>query len=126
MTPVLDSSALLALLLDEPGWPLVSEMLRSAIISSVNFSEIVSRLQDRGFSDSQIDLVLRPLPLAVVAFSKEQAVAAGQLRRSTRSAGLSLGDRACLALALETGGVAITADRAWTGLDIGVDVRLIR
>ncbi len=126
MTDVLDSSALLALLLDEPGADHVRDILRSSVMSAVNYSEVIARLQDLGHSDSQIALVMSPLPLSVAPYSKTQAETAGKLRRATKTYGLSLGDRFCLALALELSAVAVTADQAWAALDVGVDVRLIR
>lgn len=70
--------------------------------------------------------MLGPLHLRLVDFDHAQAVQAGELRRTTRSTGLSLGDRACLALAASRGLQVLTADRAWTGLSIGLEIECIR
>lgn len=123
---VLDASALLAVLLDEQGADSVSPLLRDAVISTVNLSEVVARLQDRGAGDDVIAASIDELGLQVVPFASDHALRAGLLRGPTRNAGLSLGDRACLALAQALGGVAVTCDRAWAGLALDVPVRLVR
>jgi PIN domain nuclease of toxin-antitoxin system len=123
---VLDSSAVLAMLWDEPGAARVVDALPGARISAVNLAEVTAKLVDRGASDEDATEILRSLGLDTVAFDPEQARAAGLMRRATQKAGLSLGDRACLALARAERAVALTADRAWTGLSLGVDVEVIR
>ena len=90
---VLDASALLALLNDEPGAELVAKSLPQAAISAVNLSEVVAKLADAGMPDEAIRDALRGLPLDVVPFDVEQAYDAGLLRSITRDVGLSLGDR---------------------------------
>lgn len=126
MSSVIDASALLALLQDEPGANRVADALSDAIISAVNVSEVVAKLCDNGFEPDQARETLEILPLNVVDFDLPQAIEAGLLRRATRSFGLSLGDRACLALAARSGVSAMTADRAWAQLEIGIPVDLIR
>jgi ribonuclease VapC len=111
---VLDASALLALLQNEPGAERVAELLSDGAVSAVNLSEVVAKLADHGMPATDIREALDGLPLDVHAFDREAAFAAGELRRITRAAGLSLGDRACLALAAHLGVTAVTADRAWT------------
>lgn len=96
------------------------------MVSTVNASEIVAKLIDRGASDDQAQRTLDALPVQIVPFDTEQAKAAGRLRRETRGAGLSLGDRACLSLALREGATVLTADRAWASLDVGVEIEVIR
>lgn len=123
---LLDASALLALIFEEPGGEVVANLIPNARINAVNLSEVVAKLQDRGASDSEIDATLREFRIPVVAFGPPQAIATGQLRNATRSGGLSLGDRACLSLALDVGGTAVTADRAWERLDLAVNLLLIR
>jgi PIN domain nuclease of toxin-antitoxin system len=124
---VLDASALLALLNEEPGQEEVERVLISgAVVSAVNFSEVVARLADAGMPEAALREALEGLELNVVAFDRELAYRAGLLRGATREHGLSLGDRACLALAASNRCPAITADRAWESLDVGVAVRLIR
>ncbi len=123
---VLDASALLALINGEPGAEIVSRTLPDAVVSAVNLAEVISKLTDYGHSDSEIDEVVAGLGLNVVPFDAAQARAVGILHRSSRARGLSLADRACLALADTLGGSALSTDRIWGSLDIGVDVRLIR
>lgn len=121
----LDCSAVLALLRNEPGADVVLSVLPEAIISSVNLAEVVTKLVDRNATNEAIDAALWSLNLVVVDFEPQTARLAGELRRATRSRGLSLGDRACLALAQERGLTAVTADAAWVGAT-AVPVTLIR
>lgn len=123
---VLDASALLCLLNGEPGSERVLEALPSAVIGAANLAEVVSKLRERGLSVQEVEDVLGGLPLDVRPLTASQAYAIGHLRPTTRNFGLSLGDRACLALAAELGMPALTADQAWVGLDSGVEVELIR
>jgi len=96
---VVDTSAVLALLWDEPGADMVAATLERAGISAVNWSELVAVMTERGLPDDAIRSGLSALPIAaVVPFDGDHAEIAGRLRRSTRQAGLSLGDRACLGL----------------------------
>ena len=83
------------------------------LLSTVNYSEVISKLAERGMPDDEIRLVMEGVPLKLAQFDQESAHAAGLLRRSTKSLGLSLGDRACLALARSRGAQAVTADRVW-------------
>lgn len=128
MSVVLDASALLALILDEPGAQRVEPVLPDAIISSVNLCEVVSKLQDKGMRDANILRVLATLDLDVRPQTQEQAIAAGLLRRVTRSVGLSLGDRACLALAQSLAVPAYTTETRWPEIAdaCGVVVERIR
>lgn len=123
---VLDSSAVLAVAFREPGAEHVYPILETALISGVNFAEVVAKLQDQGASDEEITVALAQLDLNVAAFDRDQAIRAGMLRASTRAKGLSLGDRACLALAIGKGATVVTTDRAWAELDLPVEVLLIR
>ena len=125
---VLDASALLALLLAEPGAETVRAVLADAAISAVNFSEVVGHYARNGVAEAQIRQVLDPLPLELAPFDADLGYVAGLLLPATRSAGLSFGDRACLALARRLSCRAMTADRAWIGIaaDTGVEVALIR
>ena len=113
---VLDASALLALLQDEPGADMVVSHLPHAVISAVNLSEVVAKLADYGIAAAQRQAALAGLDLDIRPFDAEAAYAAGSLRDMTRKLGLSLGDRACLALAIQLGGAAVTTDRAWAAL----------
>ena len=124
---VLDASALLALLFNQAGADMVAARLASAVISAVNLSEVAAKLADQGMPEEGITATLREFDLDVRPFDASQARVAGALRTATRSCGLSLGDRACLALAQAVNAVVFTADRAWAGLNVnGVRVQLIR
>lgn len=123
---VLDASAMLALFRAERGAEVVADYRGDAAASAVNIAEVASRLSDEGLNPTEWHYSLAMLELEVVAFDESQAFQAGRLRRSTRHRGLSLGDRACLQLAAMRGLPAVTADRAWRELDVGVEVRVIR
>ncbi len=113
---VLDSSAVLALLLAEPGTDTVRTALPAALLSTVNFAEIVSKLCERGMPAEQARAAIEAIGVEIIDFDVDQACMTGDLRNRTRSAGLSLGDRACLALASSRKLPAMTADTAWTAL----------
>ena len=117
---------MLALLNAEPGHETVTQALPGAVISAVNLAEVIGKLADATVPAAAIDRALAALDLEVVDFDVDQAREAGLMRPDTRASGLSLGDRACLALALARGAPALTTDRAWAALSIGVEVRLAR
>ena len=123
---VLDASALLAFLHRETGFQVVADHIKDAAVSAVNLSEVVARLADRGLLEQVIRQSLESMSVAVIPFETEQAFIAGMLRVETRSVGLSLGDRACLALARQLRVPALTADRRWAELDVGINVQVIR
>jgi ribonuclease VapC len=123
---VLDASAVLAFLRDEPGGERVERVLGNSIISAVNLSEIAAKLSDFGMPKAEIPEALSELAATSMAFDADLAIIAGALRKQTRANGLSLGDRACLALAQRTGRIALTTDRAWADLDVGVMIEVIR
>jgi ribonuclease VapC len=123
---VLDASALLALLNAEDGSAVVQDLLPDAIISTVNLAEVVTRLSNLDMPEPKIRDALGVLGLEIIPFDEDQAFQAGLLSTYTRYLGLSLGDRACLSLALTRHAIAVTADRTWKKLDVGVEIRLIR
>lgn len=123
---VLDASALLAVLHGERGADVVKTFLDGAAMSAVNWSETVQKVSARGLHIHGLRTDVEAVGVTIVPFDSEQAEAAASLWRQTRSAGLSLGDRACLVLASRLGLPAITADRSWDALHIGVDVRVVR
>ena len=123
---VLDASALLAVLRAEPGAERVEARLEGAIIGAVNLSEVVAKLIEDGVPEPQIRLAIGRLELDLHAFDAEHAYIAGILRKATRAFGLSFGDRACLALARSLGAPALTADRSWSRLDLGIAIEVIR
>lgn len=123
---VLDSSAILALLNDEAGAPRVEEVLARGIMSSVNLAEVATKLIEKGASEAQVREIIGALGCPVAEFEIGQALEAGYLRRQTREKGLSLGDRACLALGRQRGLPIMTTDRAWKELDVDVSIEFIR
>lgn len=131
MTVVLDASAVLALVQGEPGAEPVADVLRDAVMSTVNWAEVASKVRgatanrsEAKASDLRHDLCA--LGLRLVEFSAEHGDVAGELRRGTRELGLSLGDRACLALGIARNETVFTADRAWRRLRLGVAIEVIR
>ena len=128
MTVVLDSSALLAALLDEPGAAEVARVLEEAVICSVNLSEVAHGLVRNGNSEVQSRALIAALDLVTVDADAELALDSGFLRRRTNAYGLSLGDRFCFALGRRLAAPVITADRIWKDAAkvAEVEVRLIR
>jgi PIN domain nuclease of toxin-antitoxin system len=122
---VIDASTLLAVILSEP---MVGphDLLDRALMSAVNLTEVRTKLIDLGrvdlreLSEDLIRLV------RIVPFTEQQAILAASLRDATRHAGLSLGDRACLALAIHLNADVYTADRSWMALNVGCKVHLVR
>jgi ribonuclease VapC len=125
---VVDASAVLAMLLGESGAAKVKDVLSDAALTTVNLSEIAGHYARSGVAEEDIRRVLDPLPVERVMLDEELAYGAAMLLPATRAAGLSLGDRACLALARRLTAPALTADRNWiaVGRSIGVRVELIR
>jgi PIN domain nuclease of toxin-antitoxin system len=123
---VADASAVIALLVGEPFTRFEPSRLTNASIGAVNLSEVLTRLQEIGMPETQAASALERLNLRVIPFDEPQARAAARLRPATRHAGLSLGDRACLALGDALGCPVVTADRVWASLAVGVAIVLIR
>lgn len=123
---ILDASALLALLLDEPGADVVAQHLDGARISAVNLAEAGAKMVERGAGLDLVEREVHAAAITVVPFDEEQALEAARLRSATKAFGLSLGDRACLALAKRIRGIALTSDAAWAEPDLDIEVRLIR
>jgi ribonuclease VapC len=123
---ILDASAILAHLAGEPGAGAVTAHLPGAAVSAVNVAEVGAKLVDRGMSERDMRAAIGMLGLEIVVFNENAAYAAALLRDRTRKAGLSLGDRACLALGIARKLPVLTAERSWAGLDLGVEIRLIR
>ena len=123
-TVVLDASALLSLLQDEPGADEVEGMLDGALMSSVNLSEVLQKAEQHGVGTEGLEYDLEALGVEFRDFERAMARPAAELWSVQK--GLSLGDRACLALAKVTGSTAVTSDRGWAIGDLDVDVRVIR
>ena len=127
MNRVVDASALLAILNQERGAEkLTPALLSAAVTSAVNIAEVQGKLVSRGLNSDDAWQATLSIVREVVAFSTEQARIAGDLITKTRGLGLSLGDRACLALAMALKLPVYTADRLWTGLHVGVRIHSIR
>jgi ribonuclease VapC len=123
---VFDSSVILAHLNDEPGSERAAPLFGDALISAVNVAEIVSKLAERGAALNLIRAALSRYGLQIATFDEELAERTGALRPRTKSLGLSLGDRACLALAERFALPVLTADRTWKDLNLSIDVQLLR
>jgi ribonuclease VapC len=123
---VLDASALLALIQEEPGAELVELVLSNAVIGAVNWSEVVQKCLAREIDVAGMRGEFEMLGLLIDRFGPEDAQRAAELWPRTRHLGLSLGDRACLALAQEYGIPVLTADRAWQNLDLGIPIQQVR
>jgi ribonuclease VapC len=126
---VLDASAVLAYLFEEPGADTVAAlMVRDPLICTVNLSEVMAVLVRDGMAVPEAVTIITELPIDMIDLTLDLALSAGALIALTNRAGLSLGDRVCLALAKREGLTAVTADTAWTTIAeaVGVEVRLIR
>lgn len=117
-TFVLDSSAVMAVINVEKGAENVEPKFSDAVLSSVNLAEIMSKLAEcRVDLNDALEYFLR-VGLEIVDFDVRQASTCGELRPLTRHLGLSLGDRACLALAIRENAIAVTADTKWASLKV--------
>ena len=124
---VLDASAVLALVQDEPGADLVERELGGALLCAVNLAEVVGKLVDADLDSRQLAPLLRAAGVMVEPLTERDAELAGALRGAAGGRALSLGDRCCLSLALRgRAGSVLTADRAWAALDLPLTVRFVR
>lgn len=123
---VLDSSAVLAVIFNEAGNDLVAPLIGGALLSTVNLAEIHSRLIQRGSLANFAWNRLITMGCEIHSFTEQHARIAAELVRPTKPYGLSLGDRACLALAIERKAKVFTTDRAWKNLGLGIEVEVIR
>lgn len=123
---VLDASALLAFLRNEPGAEEVAAVLKLSCISAVNLAETISKMVEYGKPLDDVAFQIERLRIPVIPFDAEHAKLVASLWKATRVVGLSLGDRACLALGLKTGLPVLTTERAWENIKVGVSVGVIR
>lgn len=125
---VLDTSAILAMLLEERGADIAIQFADGAAVSANIIAEVATKLFDRGMSRAVVERDILQFGFDVHSVNEADAIAIGALRPLTKSAGLSLGDRSCLALAAKLGLPAITADKAWASIAeaVGVEVVVIR
>lgn len=126
MSVVFDSSAVLALIWLEPGHDVVEAHMNDATISAANIAEVYTKCADRGLDIDEVRDLISEMKLAVAPFDEGQAFRSGRLRLQTRQKGLSLGDRACLALAESLDAKVVTSDRVWQTLGLDIDIISIR
>jgi len=126
MAVVLDASALLAYLREEPGADLVDGLLVDARMASVNWAEVVQKSLSTGVNVDGMLEDLQTLGMRIEPFLPVDGERAGRLWPLTRRQGLSLGDRACLSLGLRLGLTVVTCDRAWAQLPIELEIQLLR
>jgi PIN domain nuclease of toxin-antitoxin system len=124
--PAIDASVLLALVMGEPMAAHARRACEGGTLSTVNHAEVLSRLRDYDLPDLAYRELLVALEVELLPLDADGSTAIAELRPATRSAGLSLGDRACLATALAGDGVALTCDRAWADLDVGATIHVLR
>lgn len=128
-THVLDASAIIAFLRDEPGAAMVRQALDGhAVVGAVNLAEVLTKMLDKGVSVEMAESAVAVLNVDVISLDAFGARDTARLRTATRHLGLSLGDRACLALAASFNAIVLTADRSWLtlGTTLDLDIRSIR
>jgi ribonuclease VapC len=123
---VLDSSVLLANLNKEAGGEKLVDYLDDAVIAATTYTEVITRLLDFGTTFEGAERSLLSFGLPTIAVSVALARRAAELRTGTRACGLSMGDRICLAVAESLDATAVTADRQWAGVNLGIRIELIR
>ena len=123
---VLDASALLAFLFREPGHELVAPHLEDCCLSTMNLSEVIGRFVRDGHDAEAVLNKLLTAPIEIVPFTAQQAGVAALLLPLGKPLGLSLADRACMALAMTRNVPVLTADAVWQELDLPIEIKLIR
>jgi len=123
---ILDASVLLAILNNEPYEDFVLDVIEGAVMGAVNQAEVWTKLHEFGLTDDPRVAVVFSLLSHIEPFTESQARLTGDLRPVTRHVGLSLGDRACLALAIESGAEVYTAEHKWASLKLPCKINLIR
>ncbi len=125
-TVVLDASAVLAFLQKEGGANVVTAAINDSVISTVNWSEVIKKLLTRNVDVRSIAEKMRSLGLKILPFELVESEMAGAIYVITQESGLSLADRACLAVATKLDAPAYTTDREWLNVDLDLDIKLIR
>lgn len=126
MRRVIDTSAILAILLEEPGQDVAAVLLPEGILSAVNLAEVMAKCVEKAVPTAVARAYIRDASIDTAAFTAEHADISGELFATTRKGLLSLGDRACIATAIQTQATIVTADRAWATLGLPCPVELIR
>lgn len=126
MTAVLDASAVLAYLKDEPGTDAVKAVLADSVISSVNWAEVVQKMLALGANVDNMLEEFQAIGMRVEPFSAKDGEITGRLWSQTKAYGLSLGDRACLSLGIRLDAAVLTGDRTWQSLNLPIDIQLVR
>lgn len=126
MSVVLDASALIAFFKREPGADVVERLLRDALVSAVNLSEVLDKSGLQQADYGRVIALLRTWNVDVAPFDAEQALLAATIRQRLGRSDISFADRACLALASHHHIPAVTADRLWKSFEIGIEIQLIR
>jgi PIN domain nuclease of toxin-antitoxin system len=123
---LLDTSAIITLLKKEPGYEILDEIIASSAMSVVNLTELVSMLTRSGVIDHEVDEVIKDIVPEILQFTEDIAIEAGKLIKHTKSYGLSLGDRACIATGIQHNMKIFTADKIWKELKLPVEIIIIR
>lgn len=123
---VFDTSVVMAILNQEPGQDIGRQHLGGALLSVVNYAEIATNLSRQSLPGAAVKKILTSFDRNVVLLDKATALLAGTLVADTKQYGLSLGDRACLALAVNRNLPVLTSDKAWAEVELPIEVRLIR
>jgi PIN domain nuclease of toxin-antitoxin system len=123
---ILDASAVLALINKEVGWEKVYDVFSDSYFCSVNLSEVVAKLVDINLPEAEITKIIKHLNLKLISFNYSIALRAGLLKSITKTKGLSLGDRACIATAIVKKLPILTADKIWKEIPLPVEIILIR
>ncbi len=126
MSVVHDASSLLAVAFREPGHELARSKLRDSVISSVNWSEVVQKVAQHGGRTNGLAELFLGLGVSIAPFDRATAERAAALYPQTKASGLSLGDRACLAVGLELEREVFTADKSWADLELDLAITMIR
>lgn len=123
---IVDSSAFIALVNKESGWEVMEPYADAMVMSAINISESICAMRDKAIPDAKIDAVIATMVMEIAVFDAYQASKTADLRKYTKSFGLSLGDRACIALGMERKLPIFTADKIWSKCDLDADIRVIR
>lgn len=123
---VIDTSAIMAILLDEHGQDVAAHLAPGALMSSVNLAEIITKCIEKAVPPQVAQDYIRNSNIDVVEFNAQHAILVGELFKVARKGVLSLGDRACIATAIKRGATIVTADRVWAELDLPCKIELVR